>query len=319
MTRPLLLLMLLGLLAVSPGCMDNPRDNPWDGWKQSGGEVNPPDEDSIPPVQGNAGAIDLTVVNPTSVSLSWTKANDAVTQQEDLEYRIVQSNLDNISTPDDKDDHGIVIQNWSADIDAKTIGSLTSGSTYYFNIVVRDKAGNRAAYQRAVVDPLGVVYIFSTSTLYNGNLGGRSGADAKCKARYDAAFTGLNCTTVKAFISVNGSDEIRDMPGNYGVPTNVVIYGPTGLRIGINWADLLDGTIERSMADAGVETSYNYWTGSNSNGSVTSINCSGWSNDGGFSNYGEGGSQSETGSKWLQSAFLVTCNMADRTLLCVCW
>jgi hypothetical protein len=303
------------LASIVTGCLDNPRDNPFDHWTVEGGSPG----DNVPPVPGNSGTIALTVVNPTSVSLAWTKSNDAVTLQEDLEYKVVYSGSDDITTPDDIDDHGTIIQDWTKDLEDKPVSSLTKGNTYYFNVAVRDAKGNRAAYQRAKVDPLGVVYLFSTGTLYNGNLGGRSGADAKCKSRHDASYSHLGCENVRAFISVSGGDSISGMPGNHLVPDNMVIYGPTGKRIGMNWADLLDGNIERTMADADVESSWNYWTGASSNGGATSVNCSSWTNQDGFLNFGQGGDQTQTRSTWLENAFMVNCNMADRTLLCVCW
>jgi hypothetical protein len=90
---------------------------------------------------------------------------------------------------------------------------------------------------------------------------------------YYASYSYLGCTNVRAFISVDGSDAIQYMPSNYVIPSNVEIHGPTGKRIGQNWADLLDGSIERTMADADVESSYNYWTGASSNGGSSDVNC----------------------------------------------
>jgi hypothetical protein len=317
-----MVLIIAMLATIETGCLDNPRDNPYDNWIKSGDFVTPPAEDTVPPAPGDDSALAVTIVNPTAVSLSWTKANDAVTLQENLEYKVVYSGSDDITTPDDIDDHGTIIQDWTKDLEDKPVSSLTKGNTYYFNVAVRDAKGNRAAYQRAKVDPLGVVYLFSTGTKHNGNLEGRTGANAKCQACYDANYTSLSCTSVRAFVSFNGGDEMRYMPENHGVPDNLVIHGPTGIRIGINWDDLFDSSIEKSMAEANVESSHNYWTGAASNGGATSMNCSGWTVGVDWIGInwqaGEGGNQASTSSTWINNAFFAGC-AETRPILCVCW
>lgn len=313
MCRMILIIAMLASIAI--GCLDNPRDNPYDHWTTDGG----PAADGVPPAPGNGGAIGLTVVNPTSVSLAWTKADDAVTLQGNLEYKVVYSENDDISNPDDIDDHGAVAQDWSKDLAAKSIAALTTGKTYYFNISVRDAKGNRAAYQRAAVDPLGVVYLFSTGERHNGNLGGRSGADGLCQSCYTNTYSSLNCANVRAFISVNGDDEIRDIPTKYGLPAGLVVQGPKGKQIAFNWEQLLDGSIEKSMEEAEVESAWNYWTGSNSNGSTTSLTCSGWTNGSGFPNWGDSGSHDQIGSQWLFGGGFITCDQEAHVILCVCW
>jgi len=216
------------------------------------------------------------------------------------------------------------VEDWSKNFTAKSIAALTKGETYYFNIAVRDSKGNRAAYQRAVVDPLNVVYLFSTgSSTYQGNLGGRAGADAKCQACYDANYTSLNCTSVRALISVNGTDSVINMPSYQLVPSNVEIHGSTGKRIGKNWADILDGSIEITLAAADVQSSGNYWTGSNSNGGESTYTCTNWTVTGNPLDLGIGGSPDNTTGGWLTwgvggGGILVAC--ADyHQILCVCW
>ncbi len=46
---------------------------------------------------------------------------------------------------------------------------------------------------------------------FDGNLGGRAGADALCQASGNRP---AGYTNFRAFLSVNGGDEIQDMPGN---------------------------------------------------------------------------------------------------------
>jgi hypothetical protein len=84
------------------------------------------------------------------------------------------------------------------------------------------------------------VYLFASPGQV-GAIGGRSGADGRCTAAAPAL--SLPIAHTAAFISVTDSDEIRDMPSLYSVPTSLPILGPTGVRIADDWADLLDGSI----------------------------------------------------------------------------
>ena len=72
------------------------------------------------------------------------------------------------------------------------------------------------------------IVIFDAGGTYDGNLGGRAGADALCQA---SANRPAGYTNVRAFLSVDVNDEIRDMPGNYGIPTNLPIVGPNGTQL----------------------------------------------------------------------------------------
>lgn len=77
--------------------------------------------------------------------------------------------------------------------------------------------------------------VFVTSTLYNGNLGGLDGADAKCQARADAAgLTG----TFRAWLSDStGSPSTR-------FEKSLVAYALVdNTKIANDWEDLVDGTI----------------------------------------------------------------------------
>ncbi|MEQ9364871.1 MAG: hypothetical protein RIF32_11540 [Leptospirales bacterium] len=137
---------------------------------------------------------------------------------------------------------------------------------------------------------------------HSGILGGRAGVDSICSARKSAAFAGLSCTNVRAWLSVSATDSIQLMPLNYGVPTNSVVLGPTGTQIGNNWNDLLDGSVSDSgqlksaglFGDVTANPPY-YWTGSNSDQGPAAQTCGAWtsaagngdtldsSNNGGFS------------------------------------
>ncbi|MBT4277642.1 hypothetical protein HOD96_02765 [Candidatus Falkowbacteria bacterium] len=130
--------------------------------------------------------------------------------------------------------------------------------------------------------------LFYASGSYNGNLGGRSGADTKCRA--GGAPSGYNSNNIHAFITVNSSDEIRDMPTKYSIPTNrpvSVWKSSIYTQVGNNWADLLDGevTFEAGLNDELILTT-KYVTGSNNSGAIYSTtghiqdaaSCHSWTN-----------------------------------------
>ena len=120
---------------------------------------------------------------------------------------------------------------------------------------------------------LGHVIVFDAGPHNGLNFGGRVGLDQHCAtAKANKSIPGV---FTHALISVSASDEIRDMPALYDVPTNLVLLGPTGKHVADNWADLLDGSIDQSLTDAGVSSADFWISGSNTDGSVRST-CNGW-------------------------------------------
>src|SRR5262249_50726802 len=134
-----------------------------------------------------------------------------------------------------------------------------------------------------------------------GAVGGRAGADALCQwaSRPPQIPTNSN---IHALLSVDANDEIRDFPNKYGARADAPIVGPTGLKIADNWSDLLDGSLDLSLANAFVVTNSPlfYYTGSNQDGSLSDYNCSGWTN--GSTPAGATlGSKSQTNNFWLSA------------------
>lgn len=102
-------------------------------------------EDDAPPVISD-GTITIGKISDQSVLLSWTAASDTVTDAAELQYMIVRSPANNIDTVASIMENGILVQNWTANMTSKEITGLTPNSTYYYNIIVKDKAGNKSAY-----------------------------------------------------------------------------------------------------------------------------------------------------------------------------
>lgn len=149
----------------------------------------------------------------------------------------------------------------------------------------------------------------------NGNLGGRIGADSICS---NAIPTGVSCAHLHAFISVDASDEIQDMPSNYNVPTDVQIASKEGNIVQNNWADLLGGSILMSLVNANILTNSDtfWWSGSNDNGSLSSSHCGNWTAStslvSGYSGY-----YNQTSTAWI-SAGAPDCSQS-LPLLCLCY
>ncbi|WP_421663229.1 cadherin-like beta sandwich domain-containing protein [Lysinibacillus telephonicus] len=102
--------------------------------------------DDIPPVVSD-GTINTTNINPTDVTLDWTKAEDNITPQGDLEYRIYQSNSNNIDTVNNIEENGKPLgSGFSKDLAIFNVTDLSPTTSYYFNVIVRDAAGNKSAY-----------------------------------------------------------------------------------------------------------------------------------------------------------------------------
>jgi len=159
--------------------------------------------------------------------------------------------------------------------------------------------------------------LYLTESTYNGNLGGRSGADSKCNDEKPS-----RCVDNKpawAFISVSDTDEIRDMPSTKGLYTGRpwIWIKPDGWysEAANDLADLLDGSIENSATAVGYGTEL-YDTGSNSDGSLGST-CAGWTSSSNWKT-GTQGDPSEKNNRWLRGYTIGHyCDWQDK-LLCAC-
>lgn len=102
-----------------------------------------------PPIAGNSGAISSTLILMTRVNLSWPYANDDITSQANLQYLVYYSGSGNISTISGCETNGTPAGTWEVNINSKPVSGLTSGTKYYFNVLVKDASGLKGAYQMA--------------------------------------------------------------------------------------------------------------------------------------------------------------------------
>jgi len=102
--------------------------------------------DTDPPVPGNSGTITTSGIGDTQITLNWTTATDNTTTAANLQYLAYYSTSNNISSYMDCETNGNPVGSYAANISTKTVTGLNMSSTYYFNVVVKDEAGNKAAY-----------------------------------------------------------------------------------------------------------------------------------------------------------------------------
>ncbi len=177
---------------------------------------------------------------------------------------------------------------------------LKVGSAVAAAAIVSIMLPSPAAAQSPGPAPVTQIVLYAAGVTRDGNLGGRAGADAICAASGNRP-AGAEYTNFRAFISVSAADEIRDMPGNYGVPTTVPIVGGDGTtQLAPNWAGLLDGNIDATLLAAGNGAS-DWFSGSNADGSLAATHCTGFTDNTGGAT-GQAGLPNTTGSNWIDFA-----------------
>ncbi len=160
------------------------------------------------------------------------------------------------------------------------------------------------------------VFIFSAGE-YNGNLGGRLGADSICRLALDAQyFQSGQLAHVKAFISVSEYDLIRNtLPLEYQyLPVyGLTVNGPT-VQISANWPGLWDSSVDSTLESALGLANY-WWSGSFEDGSFySSQGCDGWMST---SVNGMTGQYTTIDSTWINFSNWTCANSYN--LLCVAY
>jgi len=133
--------------------------------------------------------------------------------------------------------------------------------------------------------------IFVTSTTYQGNLGGLSGADNKCQQIAESASLG---GIWKAWLSTPGTSALsRIVHGNdyYKLVNGTVIAN--------NWNDLTDGSLLApiNVTESGVNLDTTVWTNTLPDGYQEPFSCGDWTSVSSGIN-GVIGKSSETSAYW---------------------
>ncbi len=69
--------------------------------------------------------------------------------QASLQYEVRQSAINNISGVASAETNGTIVRLYTADLTVVGVTGLTPGTVYFFNVIVKDAAGNKAAYSVA--------------------------------------------------------------------------------------------------------------------------------------------------------------------------
>jgi hypothetical protein len=172
------------------------------------------------------------------------------------------------------------------------------------------------------INPPAPIYIFAVPAMINGDLtlgiypDGRTGGNTICQGIYATTFSFLNVTTVQAFISVNASDQIKDLvPVSMGTNPVYGVNGVSIIPITAAWNDLWSGGNILNDLFTSIGIIALWWSGSLSDGTAGNT-CSNWTS---FSNAftGTSGSQSNINTTWV-SFGSTTCNI-PHYLLCVAY
>ena len=98
------------------------------------------------PVPGNNGTITVLSTSTDSILLIWSRAVDNRTPQADLEYRLYRSDFNNIGTVLKAELNGTAVTGWTVDMVTALADGLSPGTTYCFNVLVKNGAGIKSAY-----------------------------------------------------------------------------------------------------------------------------------------------------------------------------
>jgi len=102
--------------------------------------------DTTGPTPGNSGTLTFSGVSTTTITVNWTKATDNTTAQASLQYELRRSLSNNISTVANAEANGTIAMAYTTDVATGTATGLTSNTTYYFTVIVKDLNGNKTAY-----------------------------------------------------------------------------------------------------------------------------------------------------------------------------
>ncbi len=276
------------------------------------------------PVPGGGGLITTMGVTGIGVTLRWDRASDDVTPAGDIEYRVVWSSDNNIGAPREAERNGTVVMDWTRNQERASVTGLLPGTTYFFNVIVRDGDGISAAYRTvSATTTREVLYLFSAGT-FTGALFNRGRVDSRCESARAASYPDLPGANVHAFTSMSGTDTLARMPLNYGIPNTWPLMGPAGTPLADTWNDLFDHGIDplrHTLFEAGI-ADYHWWSHSEEDGSYVDFpcNCNGHT-DGTSSFEGWGGAHDYATEEWLVNFMGGGEHPCDELLhlLCVCW
>lgn len=100
--------------------------------------------DSVVPTL-SSGVLSTSSVTASAFNVDFTKATDDTSAQSALVYKLYTSLSNNISSVANAEANG-TLQDTQTDVVQLSASGLNDSTTYYFNVVVQDEAGNKTAY-----------------------------------------------------------------------------------------------------------------------------------------------------------------------------
>jgi hypothetical protein len=316
---------IIGLLITISGGLHCYDDSFESAIEKENSIASQPNPFAAYPVPGNGGIITISNITASTLIIHWARASDDITAQSDLEYRVYRSLSNNISSFATAVAQGTELTSgWTVDSVNFYDNGLLNGTTYYYNVFVQDEENNISSYYTTSAHTTGgSVFLFPAGTS-KGNLDGRSGADYLCQEAFANNYPDLPVATIKAFISISASDQISDIPTNYGLPTDLTILAPLSTTASVtyplianDWSDLLDGTINETLNNAlGAD---HWWSGSDANGDFIDLqnNCNGFTDNTNSFHGMTGDKTVKDSTKWISNK-AENCNV-QREVLCIAW
>jgi photosystem II stability/assembly factor-like uncharacterized protein len=113
-------------------------------------------------------AISFSGTSASGTTVSWGAASDDVTVSASLLYKVVQASLgtaiDTVSEANAITTAGAgLVMDWTANTTSSAVTGLASSTTYYFNVLVKDAAGNVSCYTPAAQATISTGWVQQTS------------------------------------------------------------------------------------------------------------------------------------------------------------
>jgi len=159
-----------------------------------------------------------------------------------------------------------------------------------------------------------MIVMYLTTNTYDGNLGGRSGANEKCQSDHYytvAREIAPNCN-VLAYLSISENDKITNLIQNYGIDGSKKVVGPFKEYLHESFSQFNSGN--GNFGKPLYHETQTHWTGSSSNGELSN-NCSGFTSNQqtSYTYYGRFGGSTTSVNGDGQG----TCNILSN-ILCLC-
>lgn len=106
----------------------------------------PETADVTPPTPGASGALTVNGATHNSLNVACTVGTDDVTAQADLEYEFRRSLSSNMGSVANAEANGTIVRAYTANDCTHTDTGLTSGVKYFYQVIIKDEAGNKAIH-----------------------------------------------------------------------------------------------------------------------------------------------------------------------------